>query len=179
YNITLRFLSYHLTLAYTEPNSVFVLGKGVGVNNWFQDLHVLSLIWTHPWCLAQLNRNKGEKEEPAPVFTGLGAGLVSDSVKPNDSEGREPTSAGLVGDGERNTDPVSFVSGSNQNPDVTNTATMEISGGEAGFVVGNGPSADWYLPFVTVADAKVLKHSGKLQSLLEILHWAEKLQDKV
>ncbi|KTF92311.1 hypothetical protein cypCar_00036494 [Cyprinus carpio] len=48
-----------------------------------------------------------------------------------------------------------------------------------GFVVGNGPSADWYLPFVTAADAKVLKHSGKLQLLLEILHWAEKLQDKV
>ncbi|XP_016331710.1 transcriptional regulator ATRX-like [Sinocyclocheilus anshuiensis] len=154
-------------------------GKGVGVNNLFQDLHVLSLIWTHPWCLklAQLNRNKGKEEEPAPVFTGLGAGLVSDSVG-YDSEGREATSTGLVGDGERNTDPVSLVSGSNQNPqnpDVTNTATMEISG----FVVGNGPSADWYLPFVTAADAKVLEHSGKLQLLLEILHWAEELQDKM
>ncbi len=101
-----------------------------------------------------------------------------------------------MGDGERNTDPVSLVSRSNQNPqnpDVTNTATMEISGGEtgvktvslslslcfpliclslsvsflvslsvccSGFVVGNGPSADWYLPFVTAADAKVLEHSG-------------------
>ncbi len=49
----------------------------------------------------------------------------------------------------------------------------------SGFVVGNGPSADWYLPFVTAADAKVLEHSGKLQLLLEILHWAEELQDKV
>ncbi len=130
------------------------------------------------------------------------------------SHRRDATSTGLVGDGERNTDPVSLVSRSNQNPqnpDVTNTATMEISGGEtgvktvslslslfpliclslsvsflvslsvccSGFVVGNGPSADWYLPFVTAADAKVLEHSGKLQLLLEILHWAEELQDKV
>jgi len=40
--------------------SVFILGKGAGVNSLFQDLHVLSLIWTHPWCLklAQLCRNK-------------------------------------------------------------------------------------------------------------------------
>ncbi|XP_016143811.1 ATRX chromatin remodeler, like [Sinocyclocheilus grahami] len=159
-------------------------GKGAGVNRLFQDLHVLSLIWTHPWCLklAQLSRNKGKEEEPAPVFTGLGAGLVSNSVNPNESERRDATSTGLVGDGERNTDPVSLVSRSNQNPqnpDVTNTATMEISGGEAGFVVGNGPSSNWYLPFVTAADAKVLEHSGKLQLLLEILHWAEELQDKV
>lgn len=123
---------------------------------------------------------------------------------------RDATSTGLVGDGERNTDPVSLVSRSNQNPqnpDVTNTATMEISGREtgvktvslslfpliclslsvsflvsvccSGFVVGNGPSADWYLPFVTATDAKVLEHSGKLQLLLEILHWAEELEDKV
>lgn len=49
----------------------------------------------------------------------------------------------------------------------------------SGFIVGNGPSADWYLPFVKAADAKVLEHSGKLQLLLEILHWAEELQDKV
>ncbi len=30
------------------------------MNSLFQDLHVLSLIWTHPWCLklAQLSRNK-------------------------------------------------------------------------------------------------------------------------
>uniref|UniRef100_A0A9J7YMM8 ATRX chromatin remodeler, like n=1 Tax=Cyprinus carpio carpio TaxID=630221 RepID=A0A9J7YMM8_CYPCA len=159
-------------------------GKGAGVNSLFQDLHVLSLIWTHPWCLklAQLSRNKGKEEEPAPVFTGLAAGLVSNSVNPNESERRDATSTGLVGDGERNTDPVSLGSRSNQNPqnpDVTNTATMEISGREAGFVVGNGPSADWYLPFITAADAKVLEHSGKLQLLLEILHWAEELQDKV
>ncbi len=51
------------------------------------------------------------------------------------SHRRDATSTGLVGDGERNTDPVSLVSRSNQNPqnpDVTNTATMEISGGETG-----------------------------------------------
>ncbi|XP_059407059.1 transcriptional regulator ATRX-like isoform X3 [Carassius carassius] len=155
-------------------------GKGVGVNSLFQDLHVLSLIWTHPWCLklAQLSRNKGKEEVPAPVFPGLGAGLVGSSVNPNDSERKDATSTGLVGDGERNTDPVSLGSRSNQNPqnpDVTNTATTEISG----FVVGNGPPADWFLQFVTAADAKVLEHSGKLQLLLEILHWAEKLLDKV
>jgi len=40
-------------------------------------------------------------------------------------------------------------------------------------------TAEWYLPFVTAADAKVLEHSGKLQLLLEILHWAEELEDKV
>ncbi|XP_058631668.1 transcriptional regulator ATRX-like isoform X2 [Onychostoma macrolepis] len=159
-------------------------GKGAGVSSLFQDLHVLSLIWTHPWCLklAQLSRNKGKEEEPAPVFKGLGAGLASNSVNPNDSERRDATSTGLVGDGERNTDPVSLVSRANQNPqnpDVTNTATGEISGGEAGFVVGNGPSANWYLPFVSAVDAKVLEHSGKLQLLLEILHWAEELEDKV
>lgn len=35
-------------------------GKGQGVNRLFQDLHILSLIWTHPWCLkiAHLNKNK-------------------------------------------------------------------------------------------------------------------------
>lgn len=131
---------------------------------------------------------------------------------------RAAATTGLVGDGEKNTDPVSLDSGANQipqnpqNPDVTNTATMGISGRQtggktvslflsplirlflfcmsvsflvslsvycSGFVVGNGPSADWYLPFVTAADAKVLEHSGKLQLLLEILHWAEELQDKV
>ncbi len=130
------------------------------------------------------------------------------------SHRRDAASTGLVGDGERNTDPVSLVSRSNQNPhnpDATNTATMDISGREAGvktvslslsllplicislsvsflvslsvycsgFVVGNGPSANWYLPFVTAADAKVLEHSGKLQLLLEVLHCAEELQDKV
>ncbi|KAL0194302.1 hypothetical protein M9458_012598, partial [Cirrhinus mrigala] len=98
---------------------------------------------------------------------------------------KEAATTGLVGDGERNTDPVSLDSGANQNPqnpqnpNVTNTATIGNSGGQAGFVVGNGPSADWYLPFVTAADAKVLEHSGKLQLLLEILHWAEEMQDKV
>ncbi|KAK2911162.1 hypothetical protein Q8A67_003295 [Cirrhinus molitorella] len=159
-------------------------GKGAGVSSLFQDLHVLSLIWTHPWCLklAQLSRNKGKEDGPAAVFTGLGASVVSDSAKPDDSEGREAASTGLVSDGERSTDPVSLDSGAKQNPqnpDVTNTATMEVSGGQAGFVVGNGPSANWYLPFVTAADAKVLEHSGKLQLLLEILHWAEELEDKV
>ncbi|KAK7172885.1 hypothetical protein R3I93_002874 [Phoxinus phoxinus] len=156
-------------------------GQGAGVSRLFQDLHVLSLIWTHPWCLklAQLSRNKGKEQEPAPVFTRLDAGLERDSVKPNGSERKESNITGLVGDGERNTDPVSSVSGSNQKPDVTNTATMGIPAGEAGFIVGNGSSANWYLPFVTAADAKVLEHSGKLQLLLEILHWAEELQDKV
>ncbi len=181
---------------------------------------------------------QGKEEEPAPVFTGRGAGLVSNSVNPNDSERyavfirfeyflynqcascfcsirnitsrvtlnwrgqsnfacksireflfwkqfvnvnllcdltqsqhscsliysyvepmrslsppyktrfalmgiiqmclshrRDAASTGLVGDGERNTDPVSLVSRSNQNPhnpDATNTATMDISGREAG-----------------------------------------------
>lgn len=56
---------------------------------------------------------------------------------------------------------------------------VSLSVYSSGFVVGNGPSADWYLPFITAADAKVLEHSGKLQLLLEILHWAEELQDKV
>lgn len=57
--------------------------------------------------------------------------------------------------------------------------TFSVSVYYSGFIVGNGSSADWYLPFVTAADAKVLEHSGKLQLLLEILHWAEELQDKV
>lgn len=55
---------------------------------------------------------------------------------------------------------------------------VSLSFCSSGFM-GNGPSADWYLPFVTAADAKVLEHSGKLQLLMEILHWAEELQDKV
>ncbi|XP_067295262.1 transcriptional regulator ATRX-like isoform X3 [Pseudorasbora parva] len=129
-------------------------GKGAGVNSLFQDLHVLSLIWTHPWCLklAQLSRNKGKEQEPVPVFTGLDAGLVRDSVKPNNSDSYVEPMRGLL--------EVKFCT-------------------RPGFIVGNGPSADWYLPFLTAADAKVLEHSGKLQLLLEILCCAEELQDKV
>ncbi|XP_056313623.1 transcriptional regulator ATRX-like isoform X2 [Danio aesculapii] len=148
-------------------------GKGAGLNSLFQDLHVLSLIWTHPWCLklAQLARNKGKEE--APVFKALDPGL--ESVKPNASESTEAKSTRLVGDGERNTNPASLVTGSHQNPNSTNLASADFPG----VIVDNGPSADWYLPFVTAADAKVLEHSGKLQLLLEILHCAEELQDKV
>lgn len=46
------------TLTGSPVFSNLYLGKGV--NRLFQDLHILSLIWTHPWCLklAHLNKNK-------------------------------------------------------------------------------------------------------------------------
>ncbi|KAF5890968.1 transcriptional regulator ATRX-like isoform X1, partial [Clarias magur] len=41
--------------------------EGRGVNSLFQDFQILSLIWTHPWCLQLSDLNKGNKakgEEP-------------------------------------------------------------------------------------------------------------------
>ncbi|KAK3527246.1 hypothetical protein QTP86_015058 [Hemibagrus guttatus] len=43
----------------------------------------------------------------------------------------------------------------------------------------SGPPAGWYREFVSDADAELLEHSGKLTLLMEILHHAEELQDKV
>ncbi|XP_051540427.1 transcriptional regulator ATRX-like isoform X2 [Myxocyprinus asiaticus] len=140
----------------------YCTGKGVGVGSLFQDVHVLSLIWTHPWCLklAQLSKNKG-KEDSAPILTALGAGLVTHSTQLNGSERGEAKSTG-------------------DSLDAKNK-TGDWKGREErdGFSVGNGSAADWYLPFITAADAKVLEHSGKLQLVMEILHHAEELQDKV
>ncbi|XP_062845195.1 transcriptional regulator ATRX-like isoform X2 [Trichomycterus rosablanca] len=43
----------------------------------------------------------------------------------------------------------------------------------------SGPPPGWYRRCVCDADAQLLEHSGKLVLLMEILHWAEQLQDKV
>ncbi|KAA0716657.1 Transcriptional regulator ATRX [Triplophysa tibetana] len=149
---------------------------GKGVNHLFQDLHILSLIWTHPWCLklAHLNKNKRKEEEPSTDFTALGASVGKHSGESNHSQSKEVKTTDVEGEAinkaekERDTDSVS-------RPDVSISSTMELPG----LSVVNGPCAEWYLPFLKESDAKVLEHSGKLQLLLEILHWAEELEDKV
>ncbi|XP_073717334.1 ATRX chromatin remodeler, like [Misgurnus anguillicaudatus] len=152
------------------------VGKGAGVKNLFQDLHILSLIWTHPWCLklSHLSKNKGKETEPSTDFTALGTSAAQHSEKSNGSRSKETKI--------RDADDIDLViqgSGCTQNPKVTNTPATEIVGEGTGFSAGNVPCAEWYLPFVKEADAKVLEHSGKLQLLMEILQWAEELEDKV
>ncbi|TRZ02070.1 hypothetical protein DNTS_016491, partial [Danionella cerebrum] len=94
--------------------------------------------------------------------TALGGSLVDLPAKPSGFKSNDVQRTDVV----ENTHPVGTVSGSSHNPETIKTATARRE-------------ADWYLPFVTAADARVLEHSGKLKLLLEILQWAEELQEKV
>uniref|UniRef100_A0AAR2JFC9 Helicase C-terminal domain-containing protein n=1 Tax=Pygocentrus nattereri TaxID=42514 RepID=A0AAR2JFC9_PYGNA len=112
--------------------------EGNGVNRLFQDFQILSLIWTHPWCLQLSDLNKRNKQ----YFW-----FVCITVK------RGRCCSGLHSDYE-----------------------WTVMWAENVF---GGPPVGWYREFVNDADAAVLEHSGKLVLLMEILHLAEQLQNKV
>ncbi|KAM9440693.1 ATRX chromatin remodeler, like [Clarias gariepinus] len=122
--------------------------EGRGVNSLFQDYQILSLIWTHPWCLQLSDLNKGNK-----------------------AKGEEPTSETMV-TGQKSKET------KQQNHNERGTNLVETTPEEERSVL-SGPPAGWYKEFVSNVDAEVLGHSGKLMLLMEILHCAEQLQDKV
>ncbi|KAL7834252.1 hypothetical protein SRHO_G00284990 [Serrasalmus rhombeus] len=128
-------------------------GEGNGVNRLFQDFQILSLIWTHPWCLqlSDLNkRNKLRGEDAAPVSTVTMSGLSCGQKNSECAAEERRSAANTAGPSE-----------------------VEVQS------VFGGPPVGWYREFVNDADAAVLEHSGKLVLLMEILHLAEQLQNKV
>ncbi|XP_060768474.1 transcriptional regulator ATRX-like isoform X2 [Neoarius graeffei] len=128
--------------------------EGVGVNTLFQDFQILSLIWTHPWCLQLSDQNRGNR--------GKGEELTTETVVTSEhsevAKQQSPDERAV----EKSKDPNS----------AKTTAEEEHS-------VLSRPAAGWYREFVCDADAELLEHSGKLMLLMEILHCAEQLQDKV
>ncbi|XP_036435918.1 transcriptional regulator ATRX-like isoform X1 [Colossoma macropomum] len=128
-------------------------GEGDGVNRLFQDFRILSLIWIHPWCLQLSDLNKGYKvraEDPAPVST-VTTSELSSGQKNSECAAEERRSAANTGGPSEEEVPSMF----------------------------SGPPVGWYREFVSDADAAILEHSGKLVLLMEILHLAEQLQNKV
>ncbi|XP_066515415.1 transcriptional regulator ATRX-like isoform X2 [Hoplias malabaricus] len=123
---------------------------GGGVNSLFQDYQILSLIWTHPWCLhlSYLRGNKDKNEDLASVST-ASEQEDSKSAEEKNSKCSEATDKGR-------------------------SAVKEE--GQSGF---SGPPPGWYRDLLSDGDAAILEHSGKLVLLMEILYLAEQLQDKV
>ncbi|GAA6085266.1 transcriptional regulator ATRX-like, partial [Tachysurus ichikawai] len=115
-----------------------------GVNNLFQDFQILSLIWTHPWCLQLADQNRGNK----------GKGEESTS---------ETALTGECSEVMKRQNPDECVVEESRDPHSTKTTPEDV----------------WYREFVSDSDAEVLEHSGKLLLLMEILHCAEQLQEKV
>ncbi|XP_060719259.1 transcriptional regulator ATRX-like [Tachysurus vachellii] len=128
--------------------------EGRGVNNLFQDFQILSLIWTHPWCLQLADQNRGNK----------GKGEESTS---------ETALTGECSEVMTRQNPDECVVEESRDPHSTKTTPEDAHS------VLNGPPAGWYREFVSDSDAEVLEHSGKLMLLMEILHCAEQVQEKV
>ncbi|KAI4871343.1 hypothetical protein NFI96_026868 [Prochilodus magdalenae] len=127
-------------------------GEGDGVNRLFQDFQILSLIWTHPWCLQLADLNKGNK--------GRGEDVAPDSV----------VTASESSTGQKRSERVA---------EEGSAAPTEAHPGVEGPSMFSGPPGGWYREFVRDADAAILEHSGKLVLLMEILHMAEQLHNKV
>ncbi|XP_076847145.1 ATRX chromatin remodeler, like isoform X2 [Brachyhypopomus gauderio] len=133
-------------------------GEGYGVNRLFQDFQILSLIWTHPWCLQLADLNKGNKGRgvdaipvSAPVSMVTGGSSVRGETHQHSALGSEVTDLGR------------------------NTPGHLDEEGRGVVCVPPG----WYRRFVSDSDACVLEHSEKLVLLMEILYCAEQLRDKV
>ncbi|KAB5522767.1 hypothetical protein PHYPO_G00163210 [Pangasianodon hypophthalmus] len=128
--------------------------EGRGVNSLFQDFQNLSLIWTHPWCLQLSDHNRGNK------------GKVEEATT-------ETTVTGERSEVAKRQSPNARVVEESRDPNSAKPTPEEERS------VLSGPPAGWYREFVSDADAELLEHSGKLMLLMEILHYAEQLQDKV
>ncbi|XP_035383362.1 transcriptional regulator ATRX-like isoform X2 [Electrophorus electricus] len=134
-------------------------GEGYGVNRLFQDFQILSLIWTHPWCLQMADLNKGNKsrgDEPTPVVSIVTGG------------------SSVSGPSAGQTQPLAMLGS-----EVTDLGRNALGHTDEGRSVFGGPPLGWYRQFVSDADACVLEHSEKLVLLMEILHCAEQLREKV
>ncbi|KAF7688995.1 transcriptional regulator ATRX-like isoform X2 [Silurus meridionalis] len=127
---------------------------GEGVNTLFQDFQILSLIWTHPWCLQLSDHNRGNKGRVEEILSEIAeTGEVSEVTQPQNADERALAES--------------------RDPNLAKTSLEEERR------VVNGSMAGWYREFVSDSDAKILEHSGKLTLLMEILHCAEQQHEKV
>ncbi|XP_030648162.1 ATRX chromatin remodeler, like [Chanos chanos] len=139
-----------------------------GVRSLFQDVQLLSQIWTHPWCLQLAYRNKeGGRDNPARVTKDMRKYFVKDEKK------REEGADADKAEGRDNS--VRDVERTEESSTAHPTEEVREDVGSA----LQGPRPGWYQEFVSASDATVLEHSGKMVLLFEILRCAEELQEKV
>nr|XP_057943156.1 transcriptional regulator ATRX-like isoform X2 [Doryrhamphus excisus] len=117
--------------------------------NLFKDFQVLGRVWTHPWCL-QLSHKAKEKRLQRCLET------------------KNPFAAATVCQNEESTErPSGSASSGPTKMDAASVLNVASQG------------QCWFQDMFSQEDSKVLKHSGKMVLLFEILRKAEELGDKV
>ncbi|KAM9788539.1 LOW QUALITY PROTEIN: transcriptional regulator ATRX-like [Neosynchiropus ocellatus] len=117
--------------------------------NLFQDFHVLSRIWTHPWCL-QLSYMKKHKVRARHARSAAGRRLTGFCLQ------------GLAA----MTAEAGAASSGVDRAAVSRSSTPQLD-------------KDWFKRLLTSDDARVLEHSGKMVLLFKVLKMAEDINDKV
>ncbi|XP_043830727.1 transcriptional regulator ATRX-like [Dromiciops gliroides] len=157
----------------------------------FQDLEMLSRIWTHPWCLKLDYIGKEKKgyfddcsmEEFIPADSDETSGSLSSDDFPKKKKFKGKKNISSSG-----SDDVKVIEvrhsryrrgGKGNEYKLASNSSVTLRQEEKRATYPGSLSADWYKDFITDSDAKVLEHSGKMVLLLEILKMSEELGDKV